>query len=423
MIYVIIDGMGDLPIEELGNRTPLEASETPNMDFLAERGKTGLMYTVKKGFAPESDVAVISILGYDPFKYSTGRGVFEAIGADLSMEDGDLALRCNFATLGRDEEIVDRRVGRSLTAEEAKELSQAINDKVKLESYPANFDFKSTIGHRAALIIRSRETSLSSSITNTDPAYSRSEKLGMAKTKVEMILQECQPMDETEEAKISAQLVNEFVEKSREVLEKHEINRKRASEEKLKANIILTRDAGHLLPNFFNINEKYGLRFVSLTDMPVERGISKLTGMHMVSLPPPSKDLKKDCEIRLKELMEILPSYDCFYIHIKGPDEPGHDGKFNLKAHLISIIDEHFLGKLLEGTKLENYVFCVTSDHSTPCKLKAHSDDPVPLLISGHKIQGDNVCRFSEKHCKKGSLGILDNGTKLIPKLVSFLEA
>jgi 2,3-bisphosphoglycerate-independent phosphoglycerate mutase len=229
-------------------------------------------------------------------------------------------------------------------------------------------------------------------------------------------------MDNSKEAKISADLVNEFIEKSHIVLDRHDVNKRRAAEGKLKANVILTRSAGHLLPKFLNINERYGLRFVSLTDMPVERGISKLAGMQMITLPPPSHNLKKDCTLRVKKLLDLLPHYDCFYIHIKGPDEPGHDGNFELKAHLISIIDKYFFGKLLQKINLENYVICVTADHSTPCKLKAHSDDPVPLLISGNKIEADNISKFAEKECKNGSLGILENGTKLMPKLISFLK-
>ena len=415
--------MGDLPIEELGNRTPLEAADTPNMDFLAKNGKTGLMYTVEKGVAPESDVAVISILGYDPFKYSTGRGVLEAVGANVTVNDGNLALRCNFATLGHGKEIIDRRVGRDLTTEEATKLSKAVNEGVKLEAYSADFEFKNTIGHRGALVIKSREKPLSSRVTNTDPAYSRLEELGIAKTEIEMVLKKCEPMDKSEEAKISAKLVNEFVEKSHIVLDEHEVNKRRVVEGKLKANVILTRDAGHLLPKFFNISEKYNVRFVSLTDMPVERGISKLAGMDTIILPPPSHNLKKDCILRVKKLLDLLPSYDCFYIHIKGPDEPGHDGKFELKTNLIAIIDKYFLGRLLNKVKLENFIICVTADHATPCKMKAHSDDPVPLLISGNNIKGDNVSKFSEKECEKGSLGILDHGTKLMPKLISFLKA
>src|SRR5512143_2465271 len=148
--------MGDLPIPELGNKTPLEAANTPNMNFLAKNGQTGLMYTVGKGVAPESDAAVISLLGYDPFKYSTGRGIIEAVGAGIDVKDGDLALRCNFATLGKDAEILDRRVARSLTTEEALELSKAANAEVKLTSHPATFDFENTLGHRAVLVIKNK---------------------------------------------------------------------------------------------------------------------------------------------------------------------------------------------------------------------------------------------------------------------------
>ena len=422
LIYIVVDGMGDLPIEELGNRTPLETAETPNMDFLAKTGKTGLMYTVGEGIAPESDVAVVSILGYDPFKYEVNRGPLEAIGSGLTMEDGDLALRCNFATLGHGNTLIDRRVGRSLTTEEATELSKAINEKVKLELHPASFEFKGTIGHRGALVIRSKDKHLSGNISNTDPAYSRIKGIGVAEPEAEMILRKCRPMDKTEEAKISANLINEFIEKSRAILEEHKVNKRRVAEGKLSANVILTRDAGHRLPKFFNINERYGLRFVCLADMPIEKGISKLAGMHMADLPPPSKSLEKDCVLRVKKLLEVLPSYDCFYIHIKGPDEPSHDGNFNLKTKLIAIVDEHFLGNMLQKIKLEDYIICITADHSTPCKLKVHSDDPVPLLISGNKIQGDKVQKFSEKECKKGMLGVLLRGTELMPKLIMHLK-
>jgi 2,3-bisphosphoglycerate-independent phosphoglycerate mutase len=422
LIYVVIDGMGDLPIKELGNRTPLQAAKTPHMDSLARNGKTGLMYTVGKGIAPESDVAVVSILGYDPFRYNLGRGIFEALGSGLSIEDGDLALRCNFATLGRGKEIVDRRAGRNLTTEEAKKLSEAINEKVKLESHPADFEFRNSIGHRGVLIIRSEAKKLSSRITNTDPAYSRTKKLSVAEPQVEMRIRECKPMDETEEAKISAELVNEFVEKSHDVLDGHEVNRRRAAERKLKANLILTRDAGDSLPRFFNINERYGFNFVCLVDMPVERGISKLAGMHIVDLPPPSHDLAEDCRLRVKKLLDVLPLYDCFYIHIKGPDEPGHDGKFKLKTRLIAQIDKHFLGNLLKKIRLKDCIICVTADHSTPCRMKSHSDDPVPLLVSGDKIEGDAVGGFSEEECRKGSLGVLKRGTELLPRLIQLLR-
>lgn len=423
LIYTIIDGMGDTPIEELGGKTPLEAAETPYMDSLAKNGKTGLMYTVGKGMAPESDVAVVSILGYDPFKYHVSRGALETVGAGLKMRSGDLALRCNFGTLAADNSsIIDRRAGRNLTQKEADELAQAINEEVQLDSYSASLQLKSTATYRAALVIRSEAGMLSGNISNTDPAYKRINSVGVADLEAEMIMKTCNPLDDTEEAKISAELVNEFTRKATPVLDQHEVNRRRAKEGKLKANVILSRDAGSMVPKFPLLKELYGLDFVCLADMNVERGISSLAGMSLVDLPLPSKNLESDCKLRIKKLFEVLPHYDCFYIHIKGPDEPGHDGDFNLKSKLISVVDKHFVGEMLQKINLEDHIVCITADHSTPCKLKAHSDDPVPLLISGNRLQADMVQRFSEKDCKMGELGVLTQGTELMPKLVNYLK-
>jgi len=422
LIYTVIDGLGDLPISELNGETPLGFAETPNLDELAGKGKLGLMYTVGKGIAPESDVAVISILGYDPSKYHVGRGPLEAFGAGLDMKDGDLALRCNFATLGENRRIIDRRVGRSLTTEEAAELSKAINRDVELESFPAEFEFKNTLGHRAVLVIKSKDVPLSAEITNTDPAYERVEGMGIAKSEFEMILKEAVPLEDTEGARRAAALVNEFTEKSHKVLDGHEINRRREAEGKLKANVILSRDAGNKVPKFFNINERYGVRFACLADMPVERGISRLAGMHLIDLPPPTKDIRADSAIRIRKLMENYGSFDCFYIHIKGPDEPGHDGDYRRKMEIIEQIDKFFFGALLSKIDLEENLICVTADHSTPCILKAHSDNPVPLLIAGGKVKPDGIKRFSEEACKKGSLGVLSKGSDLIPMLMKMMK-
>jgi 2,3-bisphosphoglycerate-independent phosphoglycerate mutase len=423
LIYIVIDGMGDTPIEELGGKTPLEAAETPYMDSLAKNGKTGLMYTVGKGMAPESDVAVVSVLGYDPFKYHVSRGALETVGAGLKMRSGDLALRCNFGTLADDNSsIIDRRAGRNLTQKESDELAQAINEKVQLESYSASLQIKSTATYRAALVIRSEDGMLSGNISNTDPAYKRINSVGVADLEAEMVLKTCNPLDGTEEAKISAELVNEFTRKATPVLDQHEVNRRRTKEGKMKANVILSRDAGSMVPKFPQLSELYGLNFVCLADMNVERGISSLAGMSLVDLPLPSTNLESDCKLRIKKLFEVLPHYDCFYIHIKGPDEPGHDGDFKLKSELISIVDKYFVGEMLQHINLEDHIVCITADHSTPCKLKAHSDDPVPILISGNRLQADRVQKFSEKDCKMGELGVLTQGTELIPKLVNYLK-
>lgn len=418
LIYVVIDGMGDLPVEELGNKTPLEFAETPNMDFLASKGKLGLMYTVGRGIAPESHVAAVSILGYDPQRHYIRRGPIEAYGAGLEVADGDLALRCNFATLGPGGVIIDRRAGRNLTIEEASKLAEAINENVKLETYPASFKFKSTVGYRCVLVIRSKDIPLSDKISVMDPVYNRVAGLEVAKAKANMVLRECIPLEDSKSAIITANLVNEFIFKSHKVLEEHEVNRKREAEGKLKANAIIARGAGNALPKFHNICEKYNVRFACLADMPVEKGVAKLAGMQIIEIPPPSGDPVADCSLRAEKLLEALERFDCFYVHIKGPDEPGHDGNCLLKAKVIAAIDEFFFGKLLEKIDLRDVIICVTADHSTPCKLRSHSDDPVPLLISGGGVKSDGIKRFSERDCARGSLGIIDRGIELMPLLM-----
>ena len=415
--------MGDLPIKELDNLTPLEYAQTPNMDLLANRGKTGLMYTVKKGFAPESDVAVISLLGYDPFKYSPGRGIIEAVGVGLNVKDGDLALRCNFATLGQEKEIIDRRVARTLSTQEATELANVANNQVKLESSSAIFQFKNTIGHRAVLLIKDKKISLSSKISNSDPAYKIVHGLGVAQTNVEMKLKKCIPLEDNIASKISAKLVNEFIEKTHEAWENHPINKKRKKEGKLKANVVLTRDAGHLLPTFFNINKKYDVNFAALADMHAEVGIAQLAGMTTTLLPTPSGDIEYDCKIRVDKLLNTLTNHDCVYIHLKGPDEPGHDGNCHEKIKIISDIDKYFIGALLRKISIDKHIICITTDHATPCSLKVHSDTPVPLLISGGNINSaEKTQKFSERFCKKGSLGLINGAYELMPKLIGYLK-
>ena len=414
--------MGDLPTPELDGETPLGYAETPNMDSLARRGQTGMMYIVKKGIAPESSIGVVSVLGYDPLNCNARRGVLEAVGADMKFEDGDLALRCNFVTLGENTYIIDRRAGRDLTSEEARQLSEEINEKVELKSYPADFEFRNTVGYRGVLVIRSRARPLSGNISNTDPAYYQEIGLAVAKSEFEFIAQESRPRDGNEAARVSANLVNEFTRKSHEVLERSEVNKRRGATGKLKANYILMRDAGSQLPRFPNINEKYGVRFASLVNMAVEKGIAKLTGMEGIDIPPPSENLAKDCRLAVDELTRHLQAHDCFYIHIKGPDEPGHDGDCKRKARLLEIVDEHFFGYLGGRVDLKGLVICVTSDHATPCTAKAHTDDPVPIMISGGKVVADGSSGFSERICARGSLGTLERGMELMPRLIATME-
>ncbi len=415
ILYIVLDGLGDRPHPAFGNRTPLEAADIPQMNRLAKEGQTGLVYTVGKDIAPESDVAVISILGYDAHKYYTGRGPLECFAEGLEVKEGDLAYRVNFATLGKNREIVDRRVGRNLTTAEATALAEEINTKVKLSD--AEFIFKNTIGHRGVLLIRSKKGKLSAKVTNTDPAYGKEGVFGVAKEKFENYLQKCLPEDNAEGAKLAADLTNEFMEKSQKVLSEAGVNQERIKQDKLAANVILTRDAGDRLPKFPSLKERFGFNLGCFVEMPVEKGIALLTGMEIIDLSLPTGDLEKDYALRAKKACEAIQNYDGLYIHLKGPDEPAHDGNFLKKKEVIEAIDRFFFGNLLPELNLKETVICVTSDHSTPCALKAHSADAVPILISGGNIKKDETFSFSESQAVQGRLGEL-GGQEVLPEII-----
>jgi len=419
ILYIVLDGLGDQPIKELNNKTPLEAALTPNMDRLAQGGETGIVYPVEKGLAPESDIAVISLLGYDAHKYYTGRGPLEAFAEGLVINDGDLALRVNFATVAEDSKTIkDRRVGRNLSTDEATALAKEINSKVTLSS--ATFEFKNTIGHRGVLVIRGMRSKLSGWITNTDPAYDREGVFGIALVKFENLVAESMPMpgyEDSAEAKEAAVLLNEFTEKSHKVLNESLVNKNRVSENKMPGNVILSRDAGDHLPKFPKIDTLYGVKFGSFVQMPVERGIALLTGMEIIDVPASTGHLDVDYTIWAKVALDSIKKYGGIYVHIKGPDEPAHDGDFNKKKEIIEAIDKFFFSSLLSALDIKNTVVAVTADHSTVCAIKAHSADPVPLLISGANIKPDGSLSFSEKAVKLGSIGEL-LGKDILPLLV-----
>jgi len=419
LLYIVLDGLGDLPLKELDNKTPLEAALTPNLDRLAQKGKTGLVYPVGKNIAPESDIAVISLLGYDARKYYTGRGPLESFAEGLNVNDGDAALRVNFATVEQDgRTIQDRRVGRNLGIDEATALAKEINSKVTLSS--ATFEFKNTIGHRGVLVIRGMRSKLSGWITNTDPAYEREGVFGVAKEKFENFVAEAKPMpgyEDSVEAKEAALLLNEFTQKSHKVLNESLVNKKRISENKLPANVILSRDAGDHLPKVPPIDSLYNLKFGSFVQMPVERGIALLTGMEIIDVPASTGHLDVDYPIWAKVALGSIKKYDGIYVHIKGPDEPAHDGDFQKKKEIIEAIDKFFFTSLLSQLDINNTIIAVTADHSTVCAIRAHSADPVPLLISGGNIKPDGSLSFSEKAAKFGSIGEL-RGQEIMPLLV-----
>ncbi len=243
---------------------------------------------------------------------------------------------------------------------------------------------------------------------------------GVAKEKFEKIVQEAKPTPGHENDKSAinaAKLTNEFLEKSTKVLNESEINKKRVKDGKLPGNLILTRDGGDRLPKFPKLSELFKVKFGSLVEMPVEKGIALLTGMDIIKIPIPTGIPEKDYPLRVEKTLEAIKKYDGLYIHLKGPDEPAHDGKCELKKKSIEAIDKYFFRGLISKIDLSNTIIAITADHSTPCPIKAHSDDPVPFIVCGGNITSDGTSSFSETSCQKGSLGTL-NGIDIMPLLV-----
>jgi 2,3-bisphosphoglycerate-independent phosphoglycerate mutase len=409
IIYVILDGVGDKPIPNRGNKTPLEIAKTPHLDKYTAQGIMGTLYTVGRGIAPESDAGVFSLLSYDPTKLDLSRGVVEALGSGLDFKDGDLALRCNFATV-ENNQILDRRAGRNVSTEEAKELVETVNNDATLKAM-ADFKLHATIGHRCALVFRSRDSKFSDAISNLDPAYSRKGKVTIAKAGVKLPtpVPKCVPLTKTKVAKDSADLVNRFAARVYEVLKGHPINVNRKSRGFLPANFLLMRDAGTKIPKVKTLTQKYGLKSIALADMPVELGIAKIVGMD-TEVFPPDRSVEAYSE-RARKAIELSEKYDLVYVHLKGPDEPGHDGDVDGKTKSIEDIDAGFFSRIGDlGTK----AMCVTADHSTPCIAKGHSDDPVPLLMIGPKVSSDGSMRFTEDYARKGKLGVVKHAYEVL---------
>ncbi|MBC8251090.1 MAG: 2,3-bisphosphoglycerate-independent phosphoglycerate mutase [Candidatus Nitrosopelagicus sp.] len=418
IVYVLLDGVGDLPHPDIQNKTPLQAAKTPNMDKLAKNGKMGEVISVGKGIAPESDIAVFNMLGYKFHHVDyAGRGVIEAIGTGIDFKDGDLALRGNFSTLDEKGIIIDRRAGRNIEREDAKAVSEEIEQKLKFSDPLASVVVVPTIGHRVIVRIRN-EHPLSPNITNTDPAYSRVDGMGVAKAVGDFLkIERCLPLDETDTAKLSANLVNEFTKRSLEILKESEVNRKRGSKGKKLLNSILLRDAGNKYPKVETINEKYSMNFSCIVDMPVEIGISNVLEMKAYSAGGLT-----DYEEKATVAAKSMETENAIYVHLKGPDEFGHDGNAIGKMKNIEEIDERFFGTLLKNIDTNKICVMISADHSTPCINKGHSDDPVPVLISGDKITNDGSERFTEEFAKKGEIGLLE-GAQVVNKALEIIKS
>ena len=312
-IVLVMDGMGDRPLKEFDNQTPLQAANTPNMDQMAKNGITGIMDSIAPGIIPGSDTAHLSILGYDPYEVYTGRGPFEAAGVGVDVIPGDIAFRCNFSTADENGIVTDRRAGR--IREGTHEIVEVLNTMV-LEDYPdIKIIFKESTGHRAVLVLRGE--GLSDKVSDADP------KVEGNKPK------EVIALDDSEEAKKTADILNKLVAKSYEMIKDHPVNLERIENNEPPANIIIPRGAGEV-PVVEVLNDKYEVNSACIAETGLIMGIGRFAGMDIVEMDDVTGGIDTNLEnIRDTILDQVKNSDHDFFLSRTpdGADEAGHDGQ------------------------------------------------------------------------------------------------
>ena len=377
ILLIVLDGASDRP---LNGKTPLSHAHKPNLDALAYGGINGIMDTVGIGIRPGSDTSHLALLGYDPYKYYTGRGPFEAAGVGIDVKGGDIAFRCNFATV-ENGIVKDRRAGR---IQDTDDLAKTINEKVKVPG--VDIIFKRSTGHRAALVIRGK--GLSPDITDTDP-----KKEGLP-------VKECHSTTPMAEAEHTADVINSISRQVFEALDHHPVNEERRKQGLPAGNVILIRGAGEV-PHIPPFSEKYGMKGAVVAAAGLIIGIGKMCGLEY--LPVDGMEIEasgSSAAAKLKKAVNALDTHDFVLVNIKGADEAGHDGNFDKKAAFLQDADSAF--KVLLTLKDTIIIVCV--DHSTPVSIKDHSADPVPILMHGPGIRIDEVSRYNEIDAYKGGL-------------------
>jgi len=382
IIFLVIDGLGDHPIDELKGRTPLEAAKTPNLDFLASKGLCGLMnpYLLPGQEVPKSDTCHLALFGFDPQKYYLGRGVYEAAGTGIKLKENDVALRVNFGSVDKDFLVVDRRAGR---IKSTKGLIKALG-KIKVEG--VKFLIEKSYGHRAVLVMRGDK--LSSKISDGDPG-----KVGLAAKNI-------LPEDSSKEAKFTAEVLNKFIQEAHLILNDNDLNKKREAKGLMPANYILVRGAGQLKKQE-SFEEMHGLKACCIAGGALYKGIGTILGMKLINVQGATGLPDTDLNAKITAAKRMTKSYDFVFVHIKAADSFAEDGNFLGKKKFIEKIDK----SLSALDSLKNTLVAVTGDHSTCSDLKSHCLELIPLLIYGATNQDSGVEQFSEKDCLQGGLG------------------
>jgi 2,3-bisphosphoglycerate-independent phosphoglycerate mutase len=390
MKYLLIvgDGMADYPVPELGNKTPLQAANKPNMDMIAAKGRNGLLRTVPNGLTPGSGTAIISVLGYDPLKYYTGRGPFEAAARNIKLDANDVAFRCNLIT-EKDGILIDYSAGH-ITSTEAKELIDVINRKMEK---PDDVEFFAGLSYRHFLILRNY---VHKEIIQCTPPH---DAIG---TEISKIL----PIANSEVTKNTADLINKMIFDSKKVLEHHSVNVARRRSGKRPGNMIWPWSGGRkpVMPTY---KEKYGIDAAVISAVDLVKGIGVYSGMKVVDVPGATGLYDTNYEGKVESAIEALKDHDMVFIHVEAPDEAGHSQDYQLKVKTIEDLDKRLIGHVLDGLK-EDCVIAVLPDHPTPIKIGTHTRDPVPFAIYSPLAEADSVKQFDEFSAKRGGFGLIE---------------
>ena len=394
IVLIVLDGLGDRPNKILHGRTALQAAYRPNLNHLASLGINGVMHPIKPGIRSGSDTSHLSLLGYDPEEVYTGRGPFEALGLGLEVLPGDIAFRANFGTVDSGGIVMDRRADRISQGTDL--LASSLN--MNIDGYI--FRVKEGVEHRAALVIHG--PGLSSAVTDSDH-----HEVGK---KVETV----KGVDEA--GKRTAELVNRFLEKARNILRNHPVNTERIKNGLKPANEVLLRGAGKA-PDLIPFEKKYGMKGACIAGIPMITGLCNMLGMDIIKVKGATGRTDTNYEGKVSALINALKTHDFVILNFKGTDVAGHDGDPILKKSVIERVDRAIAPL---KNQLENTAIAITGDHSTPCEMKDHSGDHLPILFVTSGNLRDRVKRFDEISCMEGGLEI--NSTNVMDYLLQISD-
>ena len=394
-LLVIGDGMADYPVDALNGKTPLQVANKPHIDELAAKGRSGTLKTIPEDMGAGSDIANLSILGYNPKKWYTGRGPLEAASRGIQLGKDDIAFRCNLIT--EEHGVLVDYSADHITSEEATELMKHVGDKL---GKPNEIDFYAGVSYRHLLVFRNGP--YSDEVLCTPPHDAIGVKIS-----------ETLPKAKTSAAEFTVATLNKMILSSKKILENHPVNVNRVSRGKRPGNMIWPWGQGKKL-SIPTLQERYGISGAVISAVDVVKGVGIYAGMKVINVPGATGFYDTNYEGKADYALEALKSYDMVLIHVEAPDEAGHFGDYEQKIKTIEDLDKRLIGRLMKGLHQECTI-AVLPDHATPIRVKTHTRDPVPFIICSPLIKADNVKCFDEESAKKGGFGFLERGELFMP--------